>query len=86
MRDFIDEILTFIGTATMTDGEYASVSIDSASYDQPTYEAILAMLNTRESISTFVDRLTAYFEAKGVVVVPPESTGSSNIFVGGDLS
>jgi hypothetical protein len=87
MRDFIDAILVFIGTSSMTDGEFESLSIVSYGYDQETYEAILAMINAyRDGVSTLPDRLKAYFEAKGVEISTPQPTAKSHIFVGGDLS
>ena len=86
MDDFIDGILTFIGTATMTEGEYASIQLESYGYDQETYEAIQAMLAARDGISTvLLDRLAAYFTAKGVDITAPQASGTSNIFVGGSL-
>ena len=87
MRDFIDGILTFIGTSTMTDEEFESFTIDSYGYDQETYEAILAMVVAyRDGVSVLPERLKAYFEAKGVAITDPASTANSQIFVGADLS
>ena len=68
----------------MTDGEFDSLTIDAAAYDVETYNAIWAILDARESISTLENRLKAFFNAKGVEVTPP-SSGKSNIFVGGVL-
>lgn len=86
MRDFIDAILTFIGTATLTDVEFDGLTIETYGYDEETYLAIDAVLQSRDGVSTFRDRLSAYFQAKGVTISTPEPTAKSSIFVGGDLS
>lgn len=86
MRDFIDAILAFIGTSSLTDVEFDDLTIVSYGYDQETYEAIDAVLQARDGVSTFRDRLTEYFEAKGVEISTPQPTAKSHIFVGGDLS
>ncbi len=85
MRDFVDGILTFIGTATLTDGEEATIQLPEYGYDQETYDQIRIILGLRESISQFDEKLIAYFKAKGVDVTSPQASGSSNIFVGGCL-
>lgn len=84
MRDFIDSILTFIGTSSLTDNEFDSLTIQAAAYDVETYNAIWAILDSRESISTLGDRLTYYFQAKGLEITTP-SSAKSNILVGGVL-
>lgn len=86
MRDFIDNILSFIGTASLTDLEFDSITIESYGNDVETYEAILAILLERDGVSTFIERLKSYFVAKGVEITDtPEHTAKSGIFVGGVL-
>lgn len=84
MRDFINAILAFIGAASLSDDEFNGLTIESADYDQATYEAVLAVLVARESVSEITDRLANYFKAKGVSITTGE-TGKSNIYVGGVL-
>lgn len=84
MRDFLNAILSFIGAESLTDEEFDSLTIDSASYNVATYEALSAVLVSRETISNLQDRLYAYFTARGVVTTQV-STGKSNIFVGSVL-
>ncbi len=84
MRAFLNAILTFIGATSLTDGEFDALTIETATYDQATYEALLAVLVSRESISSMTDKLALYFRAKGVEV-SVVSTGKSNIFLGSAL-
>ena len=84
MRDFLNGILTFIGSTSLTDEEFDALTIESYGYDQATYQALAHVLEARESISTLQDRLVSYFEAKGVSVTANE-TGKSNIFIGAVL-
>ena len=84
MRDFIDAILAEIGTASLSDEEYDGLEIQSAAYDQATYDAIANILELREAVSTLSDKLIAYFGIKGVDLAPV-ATGKSNILVGAVL-
>ena len=84
MRDFIDAILAEIGTGSLSDEEYDGLEIQSAAYNQATYDAIAAILESREAVSTLKDKLIAYFSIKGVDVAP-SATGKSNILVGAVL-
>jgi hypothetical protein len=84
LRDFLDAILAFIGAESLTDIEFDSLTIDSASYNSATYLALSAILAERESVSTMQDKLHAYFTARGVEVTQA-STGRSNIFLGAVL-
>lgn len=84
MRDFIDAILAEIGTGSLSDLEYESLEIQSAAYNQETYDAIALILESREAVSTLKDKLIAYFSIKGVDVAPV-ATGKSNILVGAVL-
>ena len=84
MRDFLNAILSFIGTTSLTDLEFAALPIDSAAYNAATYSALSAVLTGRESISTLQDKLFFYFRAKGAEISQAE-TGKSNIFLGSAL-
>lgn len=84
MRDFIDAILAFIGASSLTDDEFNSLTITEYGLDSETYEAILAVIDARETVSNTRDRLTYYFQAAGVEVVAP-SAGQSNIYMGSVL-
>jgi hypothetical protein len=84
VRDFINAILTFINASTLTDEEYDAIDVESFGYDSDTYTLILGILDAREVVSSTRDRLTYYFQAKGVEVSAP-SSGRSNILIGGDL-
>jgi hypothetical protein len=84
-RDFLNAVLAWIQTSSLTDEEYDSVSLVSAGYDQSTYAALSLVLDSRESVSSLQDRLKAFFESKGVEVTAVVSSGKSNIFLGSEL-
>lgn len=84
MRDFLDAILEFIGAASLSDDEFNSLTIESAGYDQETYDALFDILKARDSISAMLDRLGAYFKAKGVSLTEG-SSGQSQIYIGSVL-
>lgn len=84
MREFLNAILSFIGASSLTDLEFESLEIESYAYDAATYEALLAIVDARESVSNTRDRLRYYFLARGVEV-SASSAGRSNILVGAVL-
>lgn len=86
MRDFLDAILAFIVTSSLTDEEYATKPEDLTLqiYDQDSYDYLADVLTSRSAISTLHDRLTAYYTARGVDV-SEASTANSNIFIGDAL-
>lgn len=85
MRDFLNAILQAIGSVSLSDEEFSSLTIDVYDYDQATYDALLAVLDARESVSSMKDRLEYYFKAKGAEINPPEDKGKSNIYLGSAL-
>lgn len=84
MRDFLNSILTFIAAETLTDIEFDTVTATHPLYDQSTYDDLSLILQSRENVSIFQDRLTFFYQAKGVDV-KPKITGSSNILIGSVL-
>jgi hypothetical protein len=86
MRDFLDAILSFIEAETLTDEEFETVTVEEEEYSFEVYEALRVILAERESISTTLDRLKAYFDAKGVDFSAIENPASSQIYIGSDLS
>lgn len=84
MRDFLDEILSFIAASSLTDEEFETVQSEITIYDQSTYDDLARILNTRDAVSTYQARLLAYYTAKGVTVTAA-TTGSSNIYIGSVL-
>ena len=84
MRDFLNEILAFIVTSSLTDEEYASVTAIAPIYDQATYDDLSRILDERESVSVYQDRLFAYYKARGAEI-SQANTGKSNILLGGAL-
>jgi len=84
LRAFVDAILSFIGSTSLTDEEFGWITITSQTYTSALYLEIMGVLDARESVSSTRDRLTSYFEAKGVTVTEP-SAAQSKIYLGSDL-
>lgn len=79
--------MQFIGATSLTDEEYATTTNlpdDVGTYTVEVYNALLAILDSREIISGTRDKLTFLFKAKGVPVVPT-TPARSNIFIGSGL-
>ena len=84
MRAYLDSILTFIGSATLTTEEWESLDLSETPTDLEVYQSLLVIINDRDLVSTDAERLTLYFQAKGLELTPP-SQGKSNIFMGASL-
>ncbi len=85
MRTFIDGILDFIGSTSLTDDEWTSLSdLTEQVYNLENYTRILATIDARETVSGTRERFTDYFKAAGVAIseTPESEQGKSNIFVG----
>jgi hypothetical protein len=85
IRSFLDAILAFIETATLTDEEFESLEVEEQVYTQEVYEALLAVLDERETVSTTRDRLEYYFLARGVEVEASSVEAKSNVYLGSSL-
>lgn len=84
LRDFLNDILDFIGTTSLTNTEFNSLTIVTKEYSQAVYLALLGVIDGRELVSSIRNRLGSYFFARGVAVLAP-SSGKSNIFIGAEL-
>lgn len=84
MRDFYNGILTFIVATSLTDAEADMITAEIPIYDQSTYDDLSKILASRDGVSTYQDRLLAYYQARGAQVTPAK-TGKSNILIGGAL-
>jgi hypothetical protein len=88
MRDFLDAILEFIGSESLTDSEFESITLTGdPAYTKETYEALRTVLEARENVSGQTQRLKLYFQAKGVDMSATSAlpTPNSNIFIGSAL-
>ena len=84
MRDWLNAILGFIGSTTLTDQEYAGMNllnVETQVYSQAAYDALSAVLLTRENVSQMQARLVGVFKAKGTEVNPAD-TAKTNILLG----
>ena len=87
MRDWLNAILAFIGSTSLTDDEYDSINfvdVTNGVYDQASYDALAGVLETREAVSTMQERLVGVFTAKGADIEEIEQA-SSNIYIGDAL-
>lgn len=88
MRSFINGIFSFIGSESLTDEEFDSLSEDlTQEYSRELYDALRGVLISRESISTQGKKLKAYFGIKGLDVWnEPARQPASQILIGKALT
>ncbi len=86
MRDFLNAILAFISSESLTDGEYAAfpTGLDQE-YSAEIYEGLKTLLIARESVSLQYSRLKAFFVAKGLIIQAVARPPISQILVGSGL-
>lgn len=86
MRDFLDSILAFIGSESLTTEEFETVPEDhGATYSPESYSDLKTILDSRESVSETHERLKAVYRAKGIVITDSAVTPQSNIYIGDEL-
>lgn len=87
MRTFLNGILSFIGSESLTDAEYAALPEGLVeAYDRANYEALKTVVQNREAVSGQLKRLSEFFKAKGVDLTGvPSRDAKSHIFIGGAL-
>lgn len=95
MREFLDDILEFIGAEALTDQEFEDIELADELYDVATYRELKETLESRGSVSDTLYRLAFYFLGKGVSVAtvntsaPLDDTApkipTSQILIGIDL-
>lgn len=83
-RQTLDDVLNFIGAESLSDDEFADLELDDLSDELENYNALIAVLLNRDSVSDRADRLFDYYKAKGVEI-PEPVVAKSNILVGGEL-
>ena len=87
LRQWLNAILSFIGTTSLTDVEYDSMNflnLENGTYNQAAYDQLSAVLASRELVSTMQSRLVGFFNAKGLGVTPAD-VAKSEIFLGAEL-
>lgn len=87
MRDWLNAILQYIGTTSMTDVEYAAVNVigmETLVYNQAAYDQLSALLLSREAVSDMQRRLYGVFLAKGGDI-KEAVIAKTNIFLGAVL-
>jgi hypothetical protein len=83
MRDFLDAILEFIDSESLTDNEFNSIDLDDEEYTFEVYQALRTIIDDRETVTDQAAKLIAYFTARGVDVSGETAeTPKSNIFIG----
>lgn len=87
LRQWLNAILSFIGTTSLTDVEYSAMNVlplENGTYNQAAYDELSKVLATRELVSTMQNRLIGFFNAKGLGVTPAD-VAKSEIFLGAEL-
>lgn len=84
MRDFLNTILLFIGSESLTDDEFDSIVETDQVYSNEVYLALHDILINRESVSSQTDKLYYFFKAKGTDL-SQATDPQSNFFVGSEL-
>jgi hypothetical protein len=84
MRDYLDGILSFIGAESLTNEEFGQVTITDQNDHVGVYDALLAIIGSRDDVSDIASRLLYYFQSKGIAVAGAPSA-VSNIFVGASI-
>lgn len=87
LREFFDNIFTFIGAPSLSDVEFNSINTTGLVvnvYSLALYNQLLPIIDGRELVSNTRDRLRYTFLARGVSI-PESSPGKSNIFIGSPL-
>lgn len=84
MRDWLNAIFSIIGAESLTDQEFATITITEQVLTEALYKELAAVVASRDLVTNTTERLTAFFVAKGVSVTPAEK-GRSNIYLGAPL-
>jgi hypothetical protein len=84
MRDILNGILALIGAESLTDAEFALVTIDETSTNLEQYQTLVTILASRESVSSVLDTLEQYYLELGVSVPAPD-IDRSDVFIGANL-
>ena len=87
MRAWLNAILSFIGSSSLTDEEYNSmnfVNVTEQVYDQASYDELSKILAGRDQVSTMQSRLLGVFQAKGASITAAKVAGSQ-VFLGSVL-
>jgi hypothetical protein len=85
MRSFLDGILAFIGSSSLTDEEFNTVVLTEAVISKEAYLTLKGILENREGISGQVEKLKSFFLAKGIDLYDSPRNPNSNIFIGTPL-
>lgn len=69
MRTFLDDILSFINSESLTDEEFDLLPEGTVqSYNEYVYRYLRSILQGREGVSSQLTKLKSFFQAKGVSV------------------
>lgn len=86
VRDFLDGVLTFIGSESLTDEENDALPEGlTEDYTVEVYNALKETLQNREGVSGQLKRLQSLFISKGVDLSGAARDATSQIFVGSPL-
>ena len=85
MREDLDNILSMIAEPSLTNTEFFALTINVAGWNIETFNALLSVLTSRESVTLKRKELASLFRTMGVDLPADAVKGASNIFVGAVL-
>jgi hypothetical protein len=85
IRYYLNKILDTIGAPLLTDDEYNGLELSDVSDPETVYNALLSVLNDRDTVGDYPERLTKYYQSRGFDFSNDTEIGSSNIFIGASL-
>lgn len=86
LREFLDSVFDEIDSESLTDDEFATVTETvTEELNQASYDALKAVLQSREAVSGQLKKLNAYYVSQGVDVSGATYAANSQIFVGSEL-
>lgn len=84
MRTILNAVLAFIGATSLTDDEFNAIDPGLDTTDnEAVYDVLLEIIEDRESVSNFAERLLYYYKAKGEDFAAAEP--ETNILLGDAL-
>lgn len=82
MREELDNILMFIGEATLADDEWAEIYASLPVTAKDKYQALFLVLKKRSGEGDATVKLKAYFVAKGFIEIEDPKVEFNNISIG----
>lgn len=82
MREELNNILLWIGEATLTNNEWGSMHLPENPTAKDKYQALYLILSARSGIGAATEKLKAYFVSKGFLQIEDPKVNYNNISIG----